>query len=127
MMILVQAGNEIYEFDERLTQSEFDWEMEELKKYCGGPVCAIGELPQHLIEREGWKMQDWIHEVTLVPENKTYKVDQSYRVAIPKHLVAKFGIVQQGHMEYYTAYIDGKWFLCMTKTENHGHENEKNS
>lgn len=62
-------------------------------------------------------MQDWIKEVTLVPENKQYKVDSSMRTVVPAHIAAKFGVNKLDYMDYYTAFIDGKWFLCMTRSE----------
>lgn len=58
----------------------------------------------------------WL-EATLIPENKSYKVDGSCRTVIPAHLATKMSVAIGDYMDYYTAYIDGKWFLCMTKNE----------
>lgn len=66
---------------------------------------------------------DWLTG-TLIPENKDYKVDGSTRVVIPANLAAKMCVYPGDQMSYYTAYIDGKWFLCMTKSEV---QNEKKS
>ena len=56
-----------------------------------------------------------IQDVELVPEHNNYKVDASGRIIIPAYMRAKFGIELGDFMEYYTAYVDGKWFLCCTK------------
>lgn len=56
-----------------------------------------------------------IEGVDLISERSAYKVDASGRIIIPAHMRAKFDINIGDHMEYYTAYIDGKWFLCCTK------------
>lgn len=57
----------------------------------------------------------WIQGAELVPENKPYMVDGAGRVIIPAHLRAKFGIEISDEMDYYTTFIDGKWFVCVTK------------
>lgn len=56
---------------------------------------------------------DWIKNVQLIPENQNYKVDSSGRVIIPAHLRNKFKIEIGDQMEYYTAFVDNSWFLCV--------------
>lgn len=56
-----------------------------------------------------------IEGVELVPERGNYKVDASGRIIIPSYMRNKFEINFGDFMEYYTAYVDGKWFLCCTK------------
>lgn len=56
-----------------------------------------------------------IEGVELVPERGNYKVDASGRIIIPAYMRNKFEIDTGDYMEYYTAYVDGKWFLCATK------------
>lgn len=55
----------------------------------------------------------WIEGVQLIPENTTYKVDGAGRVVIPAHLRNKFRIDNGDQMEYYTAFADNSWFLCI--------------
>lgn len=57
----------------------------------------------------------WIQGAELVPENKPYKVDAAGRVVIPSHLRNKFNVNTGDEMSYYTTFVDGKWFVCMTK------------
>ena len=56
---------------------------------------------------------EWIKGAQLIPEYASYKVDGSGRVIIPAHLRNKFGIDTGDMMEYYTAFIDNSWFLCV--------------
>jgi bifunctional DNA-binding transcriptional regulator/antitoxin component of YhaV-PrlF toxin-antitoxin module len=56
---------------------------------------------------------DWITGAQLIPENSTYKVDSSGRVIIPAHLRNKFKIEIGDQMEYFTAFVDNSWFLCV--------------
>lgn len=56
-----------------------------------------------------------IEGVELVPERGNYKVDASGRIIIPSYMRNKFEIENGDIMEYYTAYVNGKWFLCATK------------
>ena len=56
-----------------------------------------------------------IQDVELVPERGSYKVDGSGRIIIPAYMRGKFQVDVGDYMEYYTAYVDGKWFLCATK------------
>lgn len=56
-----------------------------------------------------------IEGVELVPERGFYKVDASGRIIVPAYMRNKFQIENGDMMEYYTAYVDGKWFLCATK------------
>ena len=42
-------------------------------------------------------------------------VDSAGRVIIPSHLRAKFGIELGDEMDYYTTFIDGRWFVCVTR------------
>ena len=56
---------------------------------------------------------EWINGAQLIPEYASYKVDGSGRVIIPAHLRAKFGIETGDKMQYYTAFIDNSWFLCV--------------
>lgn len=59
---------------------------------------------------------NWITGAQLIPENRPYKVDASGRAIIPSHLRAKFCIQPGDNLDYYTAFIDNKWFVCVTKT-----------
>ena len=56
-----------------------------------------------------------INGVELVPERSNYKVDASGRIIIPAYMRAKFNIDVGDYMDYYTAYVDGDWFLCAKK------------
>ena len=56
-----------------------------------------------------------IQDVELVPEHNNYKVDASGRIIIPAYMRAKFNIDVGDYMDYYTAYVDGDWFLCAKK------------
>ena len=58
-----------------------------------------------------------IEGVELVPERGNYKVDASGRIIIPSYMRNKFEVGPGDYMEYYTAYVDGKWFLCCTKNK----------
>jgi AbrB family looped-hinge helix DNA binding protein len=57
----------------------------------------------------------WIQGAELIPENNPYKVDAAGRIVIPSHLRSKFSIAVGDEMEYYTTFIDDKWFMCVTK------------
>lgn len=71
-------------------------------------------------------MTDWIKDAMLIPEGKPYKVDSSSRIVVPAHLKAKFGIENGDNMDYYTTFVDDKWFICVTKhIEEEGTKNEK--
>lgn len=73
-------------------------------------------------------MSDWINNAQLIPEGRPYKVDSSSRIVVPSHLKAKFGIENGDNMDYYTTFVDGKWFICVTKhVAEEEEENEKNS
>lgn len=56
-----------------------------------------------------------INGVELVPERSNYKVDASGRIIIPAYMRTKFNIDVGDYMDYYTAYVDGDWFLCAKK------------
>ena len=56
-----------------------------------------------------------INGVELVPERSAYKVDASGRIIIPSYMRTKFDIDIGDFMDYYTAYVDGDWFLCCKK------------
>lgn len=56
-----------------------------------------------------------INGVELVPERSAYKVDASGRIIIPSYMRAKFDVDFGDYMDYYTAYVDGEWFLCCKK------------
>lgn len=58
---------------------------------------------------------NWINGAQLIPEGRPYKVDSSSRIIVPAHLKAKFGIDVGDEMDYYTTFVDGKWFICVTK------------
>ena len=60
-------------------------------------------------------MSNWINGAQLIPEGRPYKVDGAGRVVIPVHLRNKFGIELSDEMDYYTTFVDGKWFMCITK------------
>ncbi len=66
----------------------------------------------------------WIQGAELIPENRPYMVDGAGRVIIPSHLRAKFGIEIGDEMDYYTTFIDGKWFVCVTRHEEEADDNE---
>lgn len=57
----------------------------------------------------------WIQGAELIPENKPYLVDTAGRIVIPSHLRSKFNINIGDEMDYYTTFIDDKWFMCVTK------------
>lgn len=57
--------------------------------------------------------REWINNVQLIPENMSYKVDGSGRIIIPAHLRNKFQIGLGDRVEYFTAFIDDSWFLCV--------------
>lgn len=72
-------------------------------------------------------MSGWIDNAQLIPEGRPYKVDSSSRIVVPAHLKAKFGISNGDDMDYYTTFVDGKWFICVTKhVEEEGKKNEEN-
>lgn len=56
-----------------------------------------------------------INGVELVPERSAYKVDASGRIIIPSYMRSKFNIDIGDYMDYYTAYVDGTWFMCAKK------------
>ena len=56
-----------------------------------------------------------INDVELVPERSSYKVDASGRIIIPSYMRSKFAVEPGDYMDYYTAYVDGEWFLCCKK------------
>lgn len=58
-----------------------------------------------------------IENVDLVPEHNSYKIDASGRIIIPAHMRNKFRVDSGDFMEYFTAYVDGDWFLCCRKDE----------
>ena len=58
-----------------------------------------------------------IENVELVPEHGQYKVDGSGRIIIPAYMRNKFKIENGDYMEYFTAYVDGEWFMCCRKNE----------
>lgn len=71
-------------------------------------------------------MNDWINNAQLIPEGRPYKVDSSSRIVVPSHLKAKFGIENGDNMDYYTTFVDGRWFICVTKhVEEEETKNEK--
>lgn len=57
----------------------------------------------------------WIKDALLIPEGRPYKVDSAGRIVVPSHLRDKFDIAIGDDMDYYTTFIDGKWFMCVTK------------
>lgn len=73
-------------------------------------------------------MSNWINNAQLIPEGRPYKVDSSSRIVVPSHLKAKFGIENGDNMDYYTTFVDGRWFICVTKhVEEEEEKNEENS
>lgn len=70
-------------------------------------------------------MTNWINNAQLIPEGKPYKVDSSSRIVVPAHLKVKFGINNGDNMDYYTTFVDDKWFICVTKHIGEG-KNEEN-
>lgn len=58
-----------------------------------------------------------IEGVELVPERGMYKVDASGRIIIPSYMRNKFEIGAGDLMEYYTAYVNGEWFICVKKSK----------
>ena len=72
-------------------------------------------------------MNGWIKDAMLIPEGRPYKVDGSSRIIVPAHLRAKFGIELGDQMDYYTTFVDDKWFICVTKhVEEEKTKNEEN-
>ena len=72
-------------------------------------------------------MNGWIKDAMLIPEGRPYKVDGSSRIIVPAHLRAKFGIELGDQMDYYTTFVDDKWFICVTKhVEEEETKNEEN-
>ena len=72
-------------------------------------------------------MNGWIKDAMLIPEGRPYKVDGSSRIIVPAHLRAKFGIELGDEMDYYTTFVDDKWFICVTKhVEEEETKNEEN-
>lgn len=72
-------------------------------------------------------MNGWIKDAMLIPEGRPYKVDGSSRIIVPAHLRAKFGIDLGDEMDYYTTFVDNKWFICVTKhVEEEETKNEEN-
>ena len=72
-------------------------------------------------------MNGWIKDAMLIPEGRPYKVDGSSRIIVPAHLRAKFGIELGDQMDYYTTFVDDKWFICVTKhAEEEETKNEEN-
>ena len=60
-------------------------------------------------------ISSWINGAQLIPEGKPYKIDSASRIVIPAHLKAKFGLQNTDYMDYYTTFIDGRWFMCVTQ------------
>ena len=58
-----------------------------------------------------------INDVELVPKQSVYKVDASGRIILPSYMRKKFGVDAGDYMDYYTAYVDGEWFLCAKRHE----------
>lgn len=72
-------------------------------------------------------MSNWINNAQLIPEGRPYKVDSSSRIVVPSHLRTKFGVELGDQMDYYTTFVDGKWFICVTKhIEEEEEKNEAN-
>ena len=72
-------------------------------------------------------MNGWIKDAMLIPEGRPYKVDGSSRIIVPAHLRAKFGVELGDQMDYYTTFVDDKWFICVTKhVEEEETKNEEN-
>lgn len=72
-------------------------------------------------------MNGWIKDAMLIPEGRPYKVDGSSRIIVPAHLRAKFGVELGDQMDYYTTFVDDKWFICVTKhIEEEETKNEEN-
>lgn len=72
-------------------------------------------------------MNGWIKDAMLIPEGRPYKVDGSSRIIVPAHLRAKFGVELGDQMDYYTTFVDDKWFICVTKhVEEEESKNEEN-
>ena len=72
-------------------------------------------------------MNGWIKDAMLIPEGRPYKVDGSSRIIVPAHLRAKFGIELGDQMDFYTTFVDDKWFICVTKhVEEEETKNEEN-
>ena len=70
-------------------------------------------------------MNKWINNAQLIPEGRPYKVDSSSRIVVPAHLRDKFGIAIGDELDYYTTFVDNKWFICVTKKAEED-ENEEN-
>ena len=61
--------------------------------------------------------QGWIQGAELIPEYNRYKVDSSYRIIIPSYMKTKLNMDAGDIVEYYSAYIDGQWFLCVRRAD----------
>ncbi len=66
----------------------------------------------------------WIQGAELIPENKPYKIDSAGRIVIPALLRSKFNIEIGQEVDYYTTFIDDKWFMCVTKRVEEEEESE---
>ena len=78
-------------------------------------ICFVRNIMIALCGREMNNVR--IENVELVPEHGQYKVDGSGRIIIPAYMRNKFKIENGDYMEYFTAYVDGDWFLCARKNE----------
>lgn len=66
----------------------------------------------------------WLRDALLIPEGRPYKIDSSSRIIVPAHLKDKFGIKNDDRMDYYTTFVDDKWFICVTKHEEEEEEDD---
>lgn len=66
-----------------------------------------------------------IEGVELIPERSAYKVDASGRIIIPAYMRNKFDVDVGDYMDYYTAYVNGEWFLCAKKHHLTAEERER--
>lgn len=63
-------------------------------------------------------------KLNIVPEGTTYKVDPAGRAIIPSYLRKKFGIAPGDHLDYFTAYENGEWWLVLRKAQDQPKEGE---
>ena len=53
----------------------------------------------------------------MVSEAISRRIDNTGRISIPKHLRKKYGCTEGVEVEFYTAEVDGKKFICITPVD----------
>lgn len=103
-----------YWFPPDISKEELLWEITELKKYYD---LVDVDYTNFISKGEMDMMEYTINDTKMLKEDKSYKVDGSGRVIIPTHLRGRFGVDVGDMVDFYTACVDGKWVLCVTKSE----------